>query len=115
MCRSTADGTAAARVSRQGIHRQTDGRGQSQAPKSHDGHSGLGDAVGWGDDVDKVIGDGDDDDNTQDTQSNGQQKNGAAELPPKDIFEGLSARQIAMSREKGQHGGRGEQVSSLRW
>lgn len=76
------------------------GGDRAKRRKAMMGSLGLGDAVGWGDDVDKVIGDGDDDDNGPDTQANGQQKNGATELPPKDIFEGLSARQIAMVKRK---------------
>lgn len=66
------------------------------------GSLGLGDAVGWGDDVDKVIGDEDDDmDAGPSKPANG---NAVAipkpAEPPKDIFEGLSARQVAMLKRK---------------
>ena len=55
------------------------------------GSLGLGDAVGWGDDVDKVIGD------EEDTEPS------APPPPPepqKNIFEGLSSRQIMMLKRK---------------
>ncbi|KAK6910607.1 hypothetical protein I203_104639 [Kwoniella mangroviensis CBS 8507] len=66
------------------------------------GSLGLGDAVGWGDDVDKVIGDEDEDMNEDKTQNQNGLKASSVEppQPPKDIFEGLSARQITMLKRK---------------
>ncbi|KAK8854899.1 hypothetical protein IAR55_003638 [Kwoniella newhampshirensis] len=68
------------------------------------GSLGLGDAVGWGDDVDKVIGDDDDDvDGSQarpSTSGAPSREPSVAPQPPKDIFEGLSARQITMLKRK---------------
>ncbi|WWC63144.1 uncharacterized protein I303_105744 [Kwoniella dejecticola CBS 10117] len=68
------------------------------------GSLGLGDAVGWGDDVDKVIGDEDEDmnDGVREGRSSAgpSREPSAAPLPPKDIFEGLSARQITMLKRK---------------
>ena len=70
------------------------------------GSLGLGDAVGWGEDVDKVIGDDDDDDEMAgDTKkSNGDVSaspaKGQPKPPSKDMFEGLSARQITMLKRK---------------
>ena len=65
------------------------------------GSLGLGDAVGWGEDVDKVIGE-------EDEEMDGAPKNPspspAVATPPtetpKDVFEGLSARQITMLKRK---------------
>ncbi|WVQ82019.1 hypothetical protein IAT38_004147 [Cryptococcus sp. DSM 104549] len=72
------------------------------------GSLGLGEAVGWGDDVDKVI--GDDDEEMEDGgkkagQGSGAQSRAPSEppqpaQPPADIFEGLSARQITMLKRK---------------
>nr|XP_031860125.1 uncharacterized protein CI109_004490 [Kwoniella shandongensis]KAA5527197.1 hypothetical protein CI109_004490 [Kwoniella shandongensis] len=67
------------------------------------GSLGLGDAVGWGDDVDKVIGEDDDDaDGTQTKPSTAapSREPSAPPQPPKDVFEGLSARQITMLKRK---------------
>ncbi|WVW85765.1 hypothetical protein I302_107803 [Kwoniella bestiolae CBS 10118] len=68
------------------------------------GSLGLGDAVGWGDDVDKVIGDEDEDMNDDKAKDqNGSNSKSASVEPPqpsKDIFEGLSARQITMLKRK---------------
>lgn len=60
------------------------------------GSIGLGDAVGWGDDVDEVIGD------DEGMEVDHAKVDGRAEplAPPKDIFEGLSARQITMIKRK---------------
>ncbi|OCF37798.1 TATA-binding protein-associated factor [Kwoniella heveanensis BCC8398] len=69
------------------------------------GSLGLGDAVGWGEDVDKVIGE-DDDDMDGGGENGGASKAGpsrdpsAPPAPPKDVFEGLSARQITMLKRK---------------
>ena len=60
------------------------------------GSLGLGDAVGWGDDMDKVIGDEEEMDVEGAKAENGSGKAG----PPKDTFEGLSARQITMLKRK---------------
>lgn len=61
------------------------------------GSLGLGE-VGWGDDVDNVIGEEEEDPVTKETNG----KKEASEAPPttKDIFEGLSARQITMLKRK---------------
>ena len=60
------------------------------------GSLGLGDAVGWGDDVDKVIGEDDDDMKIDEKEA----KTPSAEEPPENIFEGLSSRQIMMLKRK---------------
>ncbi|WWC90834.1 uncharacterized protein L201_005771 [Kwoniella dendrophila CBS 6074] len=69
------------------------------------GSLGLGDAVGWGDDVDKVIGDEDEDMNGENKDQNGSRAGPSREPsapppPPQNIFEGLSARQITMLKRK---------------
>lgn len=65
---------------------------------------GLGDTVGWGDDVDKVIGDADEemDDPAAKTASPANGSNTASPAPGStgDIFEGLSVRQIAVLKRK---------------
>lgn len=60
------------------------------------GSLGLGDTVGWGDDVDNVIGD----DEEMDVDEVKAEKRSEPVAPPKDIFEGLSARQITMLKRK---------------
>lgn len=68
------------------------------------GALGFGDAVGWGDDVDKVIGDEDEDVDMSGNGSKKQSELGTATPPtldpPRDIFEGLSARQVIMIKRK---------------
>nr|XP_019011335.1 TATA-binding protein-associated factor [Kwoniella pini CBS 10737]OCF50116.1 TATA-binding protein-associated factor [Kwoniella pini CBS 10737] len=67
------------------------------------GSIGLGDAVGWGEDVDKVIGDEDDDMNDGEKERSTAGPSGEPSVtsqPAKDIFEGLSARQITMLKRK---------------
>ena len=59
------------------------------------GSLGLGDAVGWGDDVDDVIGE----DEGMDTDEVKVEAT-KPKAPPKDPFEGLSARQITMLKRK---------------
>jgi TATA-binding protein-associated factor len=65
---------------------------------------GLGDTVGWGDDVDNVIGDEDEgmDDTTAKAASSANGSNTASPAPGStvDIFEGLSVRQIAVLKRK---------------
>ncbi|WVQ99889.1 hypothetical protein IAU59_007032 [Kwoniella sp. CBS 9459] len=78
------------------------------------GSLGLGDAVGWGEDVDKVIGEDDDDmDGGQNGSKAGPSREPSAPpLPPKDIFEGLSARQITMLKRK--KGNMAEEANKMR-
>ncbi|WRT68269.1 uncharacterized protein IL334_005245 [Kwoniella shivajii] len=67
------------------------------------GSLGLGDAVGWGDDVDKVIGDDEDDMEGGDhsnSKAGPSREPSAPPPPPKDLFEGLSARQVTMLKRK---------------
>lgn len=59
---------------------------------------GLGDAVGWGDDTDKVLDDDDDDDMGDVRKTAPPSREPSA--PPPDVFEGLSARQITMLKRK---------------
>ncbi|ADV22686.1 Helicase, putative [Cryptococcus gattii WM276] len=58
---------------------------------------GLGDAVGWGDDTDKVLDDEDDD--MEDVRKTAPPSREPS-APPPDVFEGLSARQITMLKRK---------------
>ena len=60
------------------------------------GSLGLGDAVGWGDDMDKVIGD----EEEVEVDPRPGEKPPEPIGPPKDVFEGLSARQITMLKRK---------------
>ncbi|OWZ77626.1 TATA-binding protein-associated factor [Cryptococcus neoformans Bt85] len=57
---------------------------------------GLGDAIGWGDDTDKVL---DDDDDMEDVRKTAPPSREPS-APPPDVFEGLSARQITMLKRK---------------
>jgi TATA-binding protein-associated factor len=63
------------------------------------GSIGLGDAVGWGDEVDKVIGD-DEEDVVMDGKKGSSTPVAPSSDPPVDIFEGLSARQVIMIKRK---------------
>ena len=82
------------------------GGDKAKRRKAMMGSLGLGDGLGWGDDVDKVIGDDDEDD--QPVASSSKAAGGTATAPsspvhsgtPKDIFEGLSARQVMMLKRK---------------
>lgn len=58
---------------------------------------GLGDAVGWGEDTDKVL--DDDDDDMEDVRKTAPPSREPS-VPPPDVFEGLSARQITMLKRK---------------
>jgi TATA-binding protein-associated factor len=78
---------------------------KSKRRKEMMGSLGLMDGVGWGDDVENVIGEEDDEmngDTNNSPATNGTPKGAgtpkAAE--PKDIFEGLSARQVTMLKRK---------------
>ncbi|RXK40222.1 TATA-binding protein-associated factor [Tremella mesenterica] len=62
------------------------------------GSLGLGDGLGWGEDVDKVI--GDDDEDNDDPSGSLLEKEATPSEPPKDVFEGLSARQVMMLKRK---------------
>lgn len=67
------------------------------------GSLGLGDAVGWGEDVDQVIGEEDeamDLDAAKKSPASGAGSTPAPAEIPADIFEGLSARQITMLKRK---------------
>jgi TATA-binding protein-associated factor len=76
------------------------GGDKAKRRKAMMGSLGLGDAVGWGDDVDKVIGEEDDEVTDQaQTPKGGETPKSAGEVP-KDVFEGLSARQIVMLKRK---------------
>jgi TATA-binding protein-associated factor len=73
------------------------GGDKAKRRKAMMGSLGLGDAVGWGEDVDKVIGDEEDDADMEAVQS----RAGTPKVEqPKDLFEGLSARQITMLKRK---------------
>jgi TATA-binding protein-associated factor len=63
------------------------------------GSLGLGDAVGWGDDIDNVIGE-EDEAMEVDSGKKGNEPALTPEEQPKDVFEGLSARQIIMLKRK---------------
>jgi len=64
------------------------------------GSLGLMEGVGWGDDVENVIGEEDDEMNGGDSNDS-PNPNGTPKAPePKDIFEGLSARQVTMLKRK---------------
>jgi TATA-binding protein-associated factor len=76
------------------------GGDKAKRRKAMMGSLGLGDAVGWGEDVDKVIGEEDDEVTDQaQTPKGGETPKSAGEVP-KDVFEGLSARQIVMLKRK---------------
>lgn len=64
------------------------------------GSIGLGDTVGWGDDIDKVIGDDEDDVKMDGKIAGGPSVPLQSSDPPVDIFEGLSARQVIMVKRK---------------
>lgn len=59
------------------------------------GSLGLGDAVGWGEDVDKVIGEEEEDGIKPEASTPAE-----TPTPPQDVFEGLSARQVMMLKRK---------------
>ena len=72
---------------------------RAKRKKAMMGSIGLGDAVGWGDDVDQVIGEEDDPMDIEARKSPAGTTPTPAETPA-DVFEGLSARQITMLKRK---------------
>jgi len=60
------------------------------------GSLGLSDGVGWGDDLNNVIGD----EEEMAVDAGATEKQSEPTAPPQDIFEGLSARQITMLKRK---------------
>jgi TATA-binding protein-associated factor len=76
------------------------GGDKAKRRKAMMGSLGLGDAVGWGDDVDKVIGEEDDEVTDQAQTPKGMETPKSTGEVPKDVFEGLSARQIVMLKRK---------------
>lgn len=76
------------------------GGDKAKRRKAMMGSLGLGDAVGWGDDVDKVIGEEDDEVTDQAQTPKGVETPKSTGEVPKDVFEGLSARQIVMLKRK---------------
>ncbi|KAK4687502.1 TATA-binding protein-associated factor, partial [Tremellales sp. Uapishka_1] len=64
---------------------------KAKRKKAMMGSLGIGDGLGWGDEVDGIIGEGDDEVEVEKKEEEG---------PPRDVFEGLSQRQIAMLKRK---------------
>ena len=93
--------TLLASAGREYISKPVNAADKAKRRKAMMGSLGLGDAVGWGDDVDKVIGEEDDEvDGPSVKDSTVPQPAAASTEPPKDIFEGLSARQVTMLKRK---------------
>ena len=92
-------GTLLASAGREYIAKPVGAADKAKRKKAMMGSLGLGD-VGWGEDVDQVI--GDDDEEGDSKKSVKEETPAAAEPPttPVDIFEGLSARQITMIKRK---------------
>jgi TATA-binding protein-associated factor len=93
--------TLLASAGREYVAKPMTGTDKAKRRKAMMGSLGLGD-VGWGDDVDQVIGEDDD------APLGSQDKNGEASgsrteatpTTPQDIFEGLSSRQVTMLKRK---------------
>jgi TATA-binding protein-associated factor len=87
--------TLLASAGREYIAKPMGGTDKAKRRKAMMGSIGLGD-VGWGEDVDEIIGD---DDGVEGKEEHGSSKEGTPSTPV-DIFEGLSARQITMLKRK---------------
>ncbi|ORX38663.1 hypothetical protein BD324DRAFT_645173 [Kockovaella imperatae] len=72
---------------------------RAKRKKAMMGSLGLGGGVGWGEDVDKEIGDEEEEDGDAETGVNGESAE-RVEASTSDPFEGLSARQITMLKRK---------------
>lgn len=96
-----SENTLLASAGREYIAKPVNAADKAKRRKAMMGSLGLGDAVGWGDDVEKVIGDEDEEMPAARSRepSTPAQSTPPAE-PPKDIFEGLSARQVTMLKRK---------------
>jgi TATA-binding protein-associated factor len=93
-------GTLLASAGREYIAKPVGAADKAKRKKAMMGSLGLGD-VGWGDDVDQVIGDEEDDgDNKKKVKDEGAGECVETPSTPVDIFEGLSARQITMIKRK---------------
>lgn len=93
-------GTLLASAGREYIAKPVGAADKAKRKKAMMGSLGLGD-VGWGDDVDQIIGDDDEDDDKKKVK---EEKSADEKMDPPttpvDIFEGLSARQITMIKRK---------------
>lgn len=97
--------TLLASAGREYIAKPVNAADRAKRRKAMMGSIGLGDTVGWGDDVDNVIGEDDEPMDIDSKAANGGMVKAEEEPPkpvepPKDIFEGLSARQITMLKRK---------------
>lgn len=93
--------TLLASAGREYVSKPMTGADKAKRRKAMMGSLGLGD-VGWGDDVDQVIGE-DDEVTPESKEKNGEASGGQKEstpTTPQDIFEGLSSRQITMLKRK---------------